>query len=100
MLKYKIFIFAIFFSLILSFCGVASISASNFITEDFNNLENWDIFPEDQVDTWSSIDGWLVGDVARKGSSYIFLKNEFNGSDIDVMFDGINLRGIDQEFIF
>lgn len=86
--------------MILSFFEVKPSCAFTPVTDDFSNLENWFVSPEDKVDTWFVADGWLVGDVARRESSYLFLKDELEGTYIYLTYDGVNLRGIDQELVF
>ena len=61
MFKYKFFILVVFSFVILSFFETKTSHAFTPVTDDFSNLENWFVFPEDKVDTWFVADGWLVG---------------------------------------
>lgn len=87
-------------SVILSLYFLEPCFASQTFFDNFSNLDNWSIIPADQINTWSVNDGWLAGDIPRKGSSYILLDKIILDRNFDITFDAINLLGIDQEFVF
>lgn len=87
----------------LSFLSSKVRSADVFF-DDFENgnLDKWE-FVQGQGgydNTWYISGGWLHGDIAYQGSSFLFSKIGSTLIDYSIKADVISMNGVDQDFVF
>jgi len=90
------------FFLILPFVLPYNVLADNYLIDNFDSLENWIFIPSGTADfsSWSVSENKLIGNINKRGSSFLISKiNDFS-ENLDFSFNGINVNGIDQEILF